>query len=290
MNHNENSSDMDGYSQHIHNEMLHFMKTTPFIDYYNELTKNSKKWCPFTHENIPIDHQCYRTNPSVDVLLNMLDKYQLCNHFLDSNRYFLDEYTKMIGELHHPEIIHSYDHFDELLSKLSQGIKKLDVNVQDNINRLSCVECLRLDESLINYSNHSQYSSIIMAVSAVEFRLHLMVKKLDPDRYEKEFEDATLGQIIYQVSDKGKYEDIKKILQPNHVPLIQLLNKYRILSVHPKVNQIPLVIVDSIVSLSFAFLTDPENSVYTAKELRCDMMDKEKKKKKGNGKNKTKKK
>jgi hypothetical protein len=276
---------MDGFSRHIHNEMLHFMKTTSFEKYYNtELIKNSQKWCPFTHEDKPVDYQCYRTNPAIEVLLSMLDKYQLCNHFLDSNRYFLDEYSRIVTGLHHPETINNYDYFENQLSTLSVAINRLDSSVQECLNRLCCIECQRLDECLINYSNHSQYSSIIMAVSAVEFRLHWMVRKLDDKRYEKEFEDATLGQIIYQVSDKGKYDDIKKLLQPTHIPLIQLLNKYRILSVHPKVQQIPQGIVNSIVSLSFSFLTDPENSVYTPEEARCPLAgEKPKKNKKRKG-------
>jgi hypothetical protein len=250
------------------------MKTNSFFTYYKEiLTENPDKWCPFTHEDVPCELSCYRTNPRIDVLLKMLEKFRLCNQMLDSNRYFLEEYTTILTSLQHPETINSYEHFNESLERLSELIEILDKNVQHKLNYLTCFECKRLDESLVDYSNHCKFSSIIMAVSAVEFRLHWMIRKIDEERYEKEFGEATFGQIIRQFTEDGKSEEIKKILDPRHIPLIQLLNKYRILSAHPKIIDIPDVIADSIVSLSFAFLTDPEHSPYTPEELKCSRVD-----------------
>jgi hypothetical protein len=263
---------MDSFDRHIHDQLLHFMKSQPFLDFFqNDLTENNEKWCPFSHDfDTPEFLVCYKTNSGMETLQKMLEKYRLCNQMLDSNRYYLDSYAKTITSLQYPETIKSYDNFAKSIESLAYVIKILDINVQDKLKNITCLECIRLDESLVDYQNHCKYSSIIMAVSAVEYRLHRMIKKVDEVQYEKQFGNATFGQIIKQFTDEGGSEDIKKLLDPTHLPLIQLLNKYRILSAHPKSVDISDIITDSIVSLSFAFLTDPKHSPYTSEELICD--------------------
>ncbi|WP_214040965.1 hypothetical protein [Methanoculleus sp.] len=265
---------MDGYARHIHDQLVHYMTAQPFFEYFNNyLIVGREEWCPFKHEGEAVNCQCYSTNPAIGTLLAMLDKYLLCNRFLDANPYFLDEYVKTTNLLHHPETIRSFEHFNELISELSDIIEILDKNVQEKLSRVICQEAIRLDESLVSYSNHCKYSSIILAVSAVEFRLHRMIRNFDSEQYEQKFRNHTLGAIINLfVADKAD-KDIKQLLDARYIPLIQLLNTYRILTVHPKDLErpegIPQGIVDSIVSLSFAFLTDPGNTAYTADELKC---------------------
>jgi len=263
---------MDSFDRHIHDQLLHFMKSEPFLHFFQEdLTKKNEDWCPFSHEfGAPDFLVCYRSHSGIETLQNMLEKYRLCNQMLNSNRYYLDSYTNVVTTLQYPETIKSYDDFAQSLKNLAYVIAILDKNVQEKLQNLTCLECIRLDESLVDYQNHCKYSSIIMAVSAVEYRLHKMIKNIDEERYETQFGDATFGQIIKQFTDEGKSKEIKELLDPTHLPLIQLLNKYRILSAHPKSVDIPDVITDSIVSLSFAFLTDPKHSPFTQDELQCD--------------------
>jgi hypothetical protein len=261
---------MDGFSKHKHDTLLHYMKSYNFLDYFKEdLTSKYEDWCPFQHGD-QIDNVCYQTSPTIEVLVTLLEKYQLCNRFLGSNRYYLDEYSSLLNKIKYQQNIFTIGDFKQRLSELSYSIGSLEENVQNKLQSLSCEECIRLDESLVDYSNNCRYSSVIMAVSAVEYRLHRMIKNLDNDLYNREFENATLGKIADQFSANGKNPVIQDLLPKKHFPLIQLLNKYRIFAVHPKNVMIPQEIVDSILFLSFAFLTDPEIKAYSQEELKCD--------------------
>ncbi len=259
---------LSGNNQEIHNELLHFMKCQSFLKHYKFLIRGNKNWCPFTHSEI-IDIDCYNANEGIEILFLFLEKYQLCNQFLDSNSFRLKQLSQYIAKLHDPEELQTHKEFRKILDDIKEGIEDLDDEIQVKIHRLSCAECIRLDESLVNYSNHCLYSSVIMAVSAVELRLHRMIENLDNDRYNTKFKNFTLGQIFSLFLKDGEYEDIKKIMPKKHLPLIQLLNQYRIFAVHPKKQQITQSVAYSIISLAFTFLLDPEISAYTPEELAC---------------------
>lgn len=56
------------------NSLLHYMKgAEPFSKTFQQLTMNTKKWCPFTHGD-KIDNDCYVSNPAV----NGLDEAIVC--------------------------------------------------------------------------------------------------------------------------------------------------------------------------------------------------------------------
>jgi len=240
-----------------------------------------------------------------------LEKYILCNRFLDSNKYHVDEMDEILNELKNPQLVKTYDRFEELLSDARELISTLEPGeavqqfkigqkrkvgsalnpkrskflgaknncgtasgIRKKLSGLTCEECERLDEALVTYSNYCFYSSIIMAVSAVEFRLHYMIKNTDKKLYSEQFEKATLGQLI-QVFDKKEYTDnnydkIKQLMPDRHRPLVQLLNQYRILSAHPKEVNVTPQIAESILNLSFAFLIDPETCLYDEDYLKCE--------------------
>ena len=80
---------------------------------------------------------------------------------------------KILNELKNPQLLETYDRFEELLSDTRELISALEPGIRKKLTGLTCEECERLDEALVTYSNYCFYSSIIMAVSAVEFRLHL---------------------------------------------------------------------------------------------------------------------
>jgi hypothetical protein len=259
---------LDGYNQHIYNELLHYMIAKPFHSHFKDITKNNKTWCPFTHGQ-RIDNVCYSLNPSIETLILFLEKYRLCNQFLNTNRYYLDQFTKDANQLNFPDTIQTYKQFKSILSQIDYNIQTLDDELQPILKGITCKELQRLDEALINYSNHCLLSCSIMAISAVELRLHILIKKLDNKRYNEQFKQYTLGKIIGLFGEDGKYEDIKRLLPKKHYPLIQLLNEYRIFTVHPKDDEITPTIADSILSLSFTLITDPELSVNENKELFC---------------------
>lgn len=264
---------IDGRTRHILDTFIHFMKGgMSFDDVFEDWTKNTEEWCPFNHREF-IDNDCYNNNPAVEILLAYLEKYILCNRFLDSNKYYVDEMDEILNELKNPQLVKTYDRFEVLLSYAREFISTLEPGIRKKLSGLTCEECERLDEALVTYSNYCFYSSIIMAVSAVEFRLHYMVKNTDKKLYSEQFEKATLGQLI-QVFDKNgytdnKYDKIKQLMPDRHRPLVQLLNQYRILSAHPKEVKVTPQIAESILNLSFAFLIDPETCLYDEDYLKC---------------------
>jgi hypothetical protein len=115
--------------------------------------------------------------------------------------------------------------FRELISFLEKDILK-------KLSRISCKECARLDEALVCFQNYCFYASIVMAVSAVESRIHELIRKADKKIYSSRFEKFTLGQLI-QIFDENQYTSkefasVKKLMPNKHRPLIALLVKVRI--------------------------------------------------------------
>lgn len=265
---------IDGQTRHILDSFVHFMKGgRSFDNLFEDFTEDTNEWCPFTHGEF-IDNDCYNNNPVVEMLIAYLEKYILCNHFLSSNKYYVDEMNKILNELKKPQLVETYDNFERLLSDIRELISALEPGIRKKLSGLTCEECERLDEALVTYSNYCFYSSIVMAVSAVEFRLHYMIKNTDGELYSEQFEKATLGQLI-QVFDKNGYTDnqynkIKQLMPDRHRPLVQLLNQYRILSAHPKEVKVTPQIAESILNLSFAFLIDPETCLYDEDYLKCE--------------------
>lgn len=257
------------YEKHVTDQLLHFMRNFTFLDTFKKFTEKSEEWCPFNHGD-ETDYNCYSSFAPINELIIQLERYKLCNKFLNSNRYVLDEYEKHVNLLKVPLGINDYKMFKKILDYLEYDIESLDDHIQKQLEGITCEECIRLDESLVCYSNNCTYSSIIMAISAIEYRLHQMIKNFDNELYIREFEKATLGQIIFQFGENGKYEDIKKLLPKRHCPLIILLNQYRTFAVHPKDEKITPTIVDSVLALSFTFITDTEIEVFNTDQLSCD--------------------
>lgn len=255
------------------NELLHYLKgVEPFSKIYKDLIKDNKNWCPFTHgEKINLD--CYKSNPAVNALLEWVEKYIICCKFLDTNRYSIDEMTDMLTKLENPEIIGYYEDFKSLIMKFKVIIEFLEDDVSNKLERFTCLECKRLDEAIVCFQNYCFYACIIMAVSAVESRIHDMIRKKDKKLHSSNFEKATLGQLI-QVFDENKYtnkkfQKIKKLIPNKHKPLIALLNQYRVFSAHPKEEPITAQIAESILYLSFTFMMDTTTCPYNKKELVC---------------------
>ena len=265
---------IDGGTRHVLDTFIHYMKgIETFEEIFEDITKNTNEWCPFNHGEF-IDEECYNSNPSIENLIIFLEKYILCNRFLSSNKYIVDYLINCMNELKNPQMIQTKDKFDEILNNIKEYIPSLEQGIRKKLAGLTCEECSRLDEALVTYSNYCFHSSVIMAVSAVEFRLHYMVKNTDNDLYFKNFENATLGQLI-QIFNKNeyndeKYDNIKQLMPKKHLPLVQLLNHYRIVSAHPKEIGMSPQIAESILNLSFAFLTDPETCLYDEDYLKCE--------------------
>jgi hypothetical protein len=236
------------------------------------LTRDNKNWCPFTHGK-KINYNCYKLNPAVNALLEWIEKYIICCKFLDTNRYAIDEIAEILIDLKNPEKLIYYEEFRPLIQRLNHLILFLEDDVSIKLERFTCQECHRLDEALVCFENYSYYASIVMAVSAVENRIHELIRRNNSKLYSTYFKKATLGGLI-QVFDENQYKDkkfqkVKKLLPEKHKPLIALLNQYRVFSAHPKEEIITAQIAESILHLSFAFMMDEATCPYDKKQLVC---------------------
>lgn len=255
------------------NELLHFMKgVEPFSKTFAELTKSSKQWCPFQHDD-GFNSDCYKSNPVVQAMIDWIEKYLICCKYLDANKYSLDSMTDTLERLKMPERISGYDDFKLLIYNLKGQIKFVEPDICDKLSRLECTECMRLDEALVCFQNYCFYSTIVMAVSAVEYRIAEMIKRSDQDIYLKHFQAATLGQLV-KVFQDDEYKDvefqkIKKLMPIKHKPLVSLLNNYRVFAAHVKEQKITPQIAEAIIHLAFSFLTDIQTCPYDPQEMVC---------------------
>ncbi|MDO8689902.1 MAG: hypothetical protein Q7R39_07800 [Dehalococcoidia bacterium] len=255
------------------NELLHFMKgAEPFSKTFAGLIETSEEWCPFQHEG-GLDLPCYLLNPQVKGLLAWTAKYLTCCKYLGVRIYSVHHMSEMINTLQTPEKIGGYQDFNDLLDELAGEIDFTEPEVRDKLSRLHCHECVRLDEALVCSQSYCFYSSIVMAVSAVEYRIAELVRRSAPELYSRSFPRATLGQLIQLFQDdmyKGEeFRNAKELMPSKHKPLISLLNQYRVFSAHPSEEQVTPQIAEAILHLAFSFLTDPQTCPYDPDELFC---------------------
>jgi hypothetical protein len=150
-------------------------------------------------------------------------------------------------------------YFEVTINSLNVAMSRISPLVKKKIDKLSPKEIEKLDEAIVAFSNCCYFSCTIMAVSAVESRLHSRIKEINEILYAKNFESRTLGQLIQIFNKSNKdsnYDEIRDLMPEKYYPLIQLLNQYRILSAHPKNSGIEPHIAESVLNLSFDFLID----------------------------------
>ena len=254
------------------NQILHYMKAERFSKTLAARTRGMDKWCPFQHGK-KINYTCYVTNPSVQNLLLWLRRFVACGKFLDADRYTVDEMHALCEKLQHPELLITYDRFQECICAFKTFVDYVEPDMVSKYDRMTCRESIRLDEALVCFENYSFYASVVMAVSAVESRIVELIRRKNKALYNSTFSKATLGQLI-QVFDlhmytQPKYSGVKKLIPEKHQPLITLLHQYRGFSAHPKDDVITAQIAEAILHMSFCFMIDAATSPYSKKERIC---------------------
>jgi len=256
------------------NNLLHYMKgVEPFSKIITDLVRNRKKWCPFTHDDIEINHRCYHANPSAQTLISYVNKYAKCCGYLDVHPNALADIKGICNELSIPERMSSLTDFDKIIKGLKKNVAFVEPDVSNKLSRFSCLECQRLDEAIVCFDNYCFYASIVMAVSAVEARINEIIYKQDETLFVSHFSKATLGQLVQLFDEKHykepKFTKLKTSMPPKHRPLVNLINQYRVFSAHPKSEKVTSQIADAIIKLSFTFMVDPSTCVYDKKDLEC---------------------
>ena len=248
----------------IANELMHFCQSGK--ESFSQMLRKhyyerSEKFCPFRH-GPKTDMACYVANPEIADLLVLLKKYILRFEYLSVDVYSLEALHERLEEIKDPFKNQDLKTFKSNLDEICVLVELNEGQVHKRVSLCVCEECSRLDEAVNAFESHCYYSAVIMAVSAVEARLHYLIRTKSRRIYERHFEDASLGQIV-KLLDPNEYKDrkyssIKRGLPANYKPLIEVLNIYRVFSAHPKTEKIDFKIAQSVLNLSFNFLLSEE--------------------------------
>lgn len=249
------------------NDFFHYGKhgKKEILDLFNNLTEDYKKWCPFNHDKtIKVDIACYASNEEVKELNRFLESYFWLFSYLEIRPNKLDELKVMIDALKNPLFNQDIISFEYNLKNIKGFIETYQDLFFEKAKKFTCIESIRVWEAVRCFKNDCYMAAVILSVSAIESRLHTLIKGKNKKIYQSQIENAPLGKII-SLRDPSKFIEnthnqikqiITKIIPERHLPLIKLLNTYRIFSAHPKNERIEFNIASSILNLSFSFLLD----------------------------------
>lgn len=208
-----------------------------FVDMLELLTSKPEEWSPFLEGN-NINCDTYHLDPDIIHLRRLLRGMADCAKFLDVDRRLLDQFEDVVQELGSPERLGDFDTFLSLVKGIGRMLKGLNKEAEIKLARMSREECSRIDEAIVCLRHYCYYASTVMSVSAVESRLHALIRKTDKNLYEKRFGKATIGQILGEITVAKKTDPetgkLVGLIPAKHQPLLDLLNVYRVYSAHPK--------------------------------------------------------
>ena len=235
------------------------------LDTWKNLIKNPERLCPFTHEkDETADLLCYSIHPSIKIINEFLEKYVELFLYLEIDTDGTDDLRETISDIKNPFSNQNLQMFKENVKRIEKLIKYYGKKFFEESKKFTCLESRRIGEALECFKMNCYHASSILMVSAIEGRLHTLIRGKNKKEYNTHIKEAPLGRII-SFRDPEQYKDqkfnkIKKIIKnliPNkHIPLIRLVNQYRIVSAHPGNEIVTHNISNSIITLSFAFLLD----------------------------------
>ena len=104
-------------------DLLHYMKGgAPFSQILRELVRTRKQWCPFIHEDVGVDNDCYHSNPSVQAVIAYVEKYARCCRYLDCHPFAVAGIESACNDLSVPERMSSLRDFDSHLNKVKGDV------------------------------------------------------------------------------------------------------------------------------------------------------------------------
>jgi len=171
---------------------------------------------------------------------------------LEMNKEYMMLRINWLGD---PLYVKYYVNFENYVNDVKNVFAIVKDRIREKLSMLNPEERDRLNEAIHCFFEGCYYSTIIMSVSAIEFRLLNLMSYANPQRAQQiTLEELTLGQLIREyLENKEMY---KNVIPQKHQPLLQLCNTYRVLSVHPKKEEITKGKASSILNLTFIFLLD----------------------------------
>lgn len=171
---------------------------------------------------------------------------------IEALRVHRDATLERIYALMDPKTITERRSFEERVKYIEDMFRQVRAYMPSAVRSLDPNESTRINEALHCYLESCFYSTVAMAVTAIEFRLLKFMKGLTPER-AGELEELTLGGLISKCLGEEVYSNA---LPRKHHPLLRLCNEYRIFSVHAKPESITQRVASSVLNLSFEFLLD----------------------------------
>lgn len=168
---------------------------------------------------------------------------------------FESSFYEAASSLEDAERTQKLEDFRFYLEGVRLGLQRVEKEMSTFCSAFDGEEKERINEAIHSHIEDCKYACVAMSVSAVESRL-LKLMCLANLNSELELEKKTLGQLIFEyVENKDKY---KNVVPDKHEPLLELCNKYRTFSVHPKKHKIKRGVAVSILNLAIEFLTDQD--------------------------------
>lgn len=255
-------------------QLLHFLKGSGMKlskGFLHPIKLDYKNWCPFANHGPLVDENCYALFQQRTGWVDYLRHYVLTIKYLTGNIEY-KELEKLVERLAEPTFNKSKKEFEGNLNELMDAIKGIESDIIAPLNELTCLECDRLGEAISCLTENCFTAATVMGASAVESRLHYLIKRRNGKLYKKSFQHSSLGGLI-KLFDKHEYQEkqfahLKGIVPDKHRSLLDLINTYRIFSAHPLGKEIDYRVAETVINLSFLFLLDPELKIVEKKLLK----------------------
>lgn len=244
-------------------EILHFLKglkEPPLTLFLKSIREEHGKWCPFANHGKGVDESCFEIFGHSSGWIEYLNSFAYVIGYVLSDEDDIRVLRAGIDQVTNAKSNPTSEVFVQNIDALMQRAAEIEKQIKPSLDKLTCLEAQRLGEALIAHKSGLFTSSTVMAATAVEARLHYLVKKKKARLYNRVFKNMTLGGIIKlfdPAAYKGsEYKSLKTIVPPEHKSLLDLVNTYRIFSAHPKRPTLDHRISESILNLTFLFLLD----------------------------------
>lgn len=254
-----------------HQDILHLMKCHTFTKLLVDVKKDAINNFPDKKDKyFPL---LYETNPAIKYIRSQLkdfiDRVDYLDVYLPQLELLKKQYSVLGTFAYNTDVKIFKSNLDSIFEAIDKMYK---YEVKKKVDKLTCQECIRLDEAITDFRNNCFLSTVILAVSAIEARLHYLIRSKNKRLYAQYFENRALGTLI-SLFDENKFTDkkfkkLKLILPEEHGPLMEVFNTYRIYCAHPKEKTISQKIAQSVLNLTFAFLLDERLRIKDKKLLK----------------------
>lgn len=176
-------------------DFFHYAKheEDEFLDLFNDITEDYKTWCPFNHdEDNKTDTACYSTLPVIKDLCILLDSYLWLFSYLEINSLDIPLLEELVNDIKSPRSNYDLITFECNLERMVSFIKSHKEEFFKESKKFTCLESERLWESVRCFKNNSFLAATILTVSAIESRLHTLIRAKNKKLYSKEIEKSPI--------------------------------------------------------------------------------------------------